>query len=156
MPNSPLWILLGLCALAQLPGGLSQALPRAFPLGTQLYWVPRGEAHPYKAVNFRLKHLEKASKGGGKMSRVTRQAPALHQPVKRATSVQVFTRWAFHHLQCVKDDCKHLNGNFWEIKSNVARREKISEWFQSEHLSPASTPSCQIFCGLQVFKHSTA
>ena len=111
MNNSLIWLLLGICTLAQLPGGQVRALPSAIPLGTQLFWVPsghlRGVAHPYKALN----HPDKGSKGGGKMSRVTRQAPALHhQPVKRATPVQVFTRLPFEHIQCVKDDCQNLGG----------------------------------------------
>ena len=72
-----------------LPWGPARALSRAYhPLGAHVYWVPvqpRGEA---------LKQLEKPSprSGAGKMWQVARQAG--RAPVKRATSVQVFTRLA--------------------------------------------------------------
>merc|ERR1712212_1210983 len=91
MASSPFWLLLGLVALAQaLPGGLSRALSRAYQRhpGPKVYWVPmhsRDKAHSYKA----LQHLEKSPRCGSQMSRVTRPVGA---PVKRATSVQVFTR----------------------------------------------------------------
>ena len=87
---------MSICTVQALPGGLARALSRAYHYhlhpGSKVYWVPlhsRGEAHPYKAPQ----HLEKSPKGGGKMSRVTRPDSA---PVKRATSVQVFTRFKLY------------------------------------------------------------
>ena len=112
------------CALQASPGGPARALSRAnYPLSAHIYWVPvqpKGEARPHKA----LKQLEKPSprSGAGKMWQVARQAG--RAPVKRATSVQVFTRLARvvnNLLNGRMDFCKKSKANVAGCVKNCFR-----------------------------------
>ena len=73
------------------------------------------------------------------MSRVTRQAVDLNPAKRSTTSVQVLTRF------------DHFSSHWPDNVSGKSGAICVKLYFlQSEHLSPASTSSCQIFRWNQV------